>query len=643
MPSQQIQYHQSLPTIIITSPTEPAEYNYVPEVVQENLLSANYKQWCAIYSTDDSKVSLSCMLSELQEEQAQQKREQQNQRKKQQVQNLLQELLKQCQYKQLEIQEQMQLQQQNQDYYINEYNNNTSYEEANYEHNSYNRDDHNCDPYFSTLLDHHSYVNMNQYMNDSHYECKSQDQILPNQNNYDEIFDSEYDYNYDLSYEEEEDEYLENEAYDQYEDYDYTYSYSYNQIQMENMKKLVNYNRTTYSSIPIQTPQEAEIFYMDDEEEEEEKEISDNCSNLQINYRKNESSFVSNDRSKRLAFDILANAVHRRSSTTSLSSNLSPDLSSKNENKSNEVGKEDNEQIEVNHHLKRKLADVEIDQIKDSTDKDEINKINRVKTEDQNDLLENRKNDEKHMNQSSIENYLFSEQQQLRFQESKEGKKKTEKQENQISQNIYEEGLENYVEEVKEKEKVNLKKEDESLLNRSEDIYTGNINLKKDFSNENQSTEKKNKTKNHNHNHNTNNFKLPEISSLEDHKKTHYYTHKKSLSLQDNEFNCNSQNGGNNNNNILSSSLNENKFSSSILCNNYKNNYVKNILNGQEQPFQMIGNRRRAISLSQGYIKSKSKNLNRISIPPSIMKDNEASFNNTYSISTQNSSFIEVK
>eukprot|EP00833_Pecoramyces_ruminatium_P013102 jgi/Orpsp1_1/1187134/evm.model.d7180000055652.1 len=46
------------PEIIITSPMEPAAIYYVPQTIQENFLTANYEQWCALYSMDDDDISL---------------------------------------------------------------------------------------------------------------------------------------------------------------------------------------------------------------------------------------------------------------------------------------------------------------------------------------------------------------------------------------------------------------------------------------------------------------------------------------------------------------------------------------------------------------------------------------------------------
>jgi len=56
------------PEIIITSPKEPAAFYAVPRTVQENLLTTNYEQWCALYSMDDDNISLAYVSSNLQKE-----------------------------------------------------------------------------------------------------------------------------------------------------------------------------------------------------------------------------------------------------------------------------------------------------------------------------------------------------------------------------------------------------------------------------------------------------------------------------------------------------------------------------------------------------------------------------------------------
>jgi len=56
------------PEIIITSPKEPAAFYSVPQTVQENLLTTNYEQWCALYSMDDEDISLEYVSSNLQRE-----------------------------------------------------------------------------------------------------------------------------------------------------------------------------------------------------------------------------------------------------------------------------------------------------------------------------------------------------------------------------------------------------------------------------------------------------------------------------------------------------------------------------------------------------------------------------------------------
>lgn len=60
------------PEIIITSPKEPAAFYAVPQTVQENLLTTNYEQWCALYSMDDDDISLSYVSSNLQKQKKQQ-------------------------------------------------------------------------------------------------------------------------------------------------------------------------------------------------------------------------------------------------------------------------------------------------------------------------------------------------------------------------------------------------------------------------------------------------------------------------------------------------------------------------------------------------------------------------------------------
>jgi len=60
------------PEIIITSPKEPAAFYAVPQTVQENLLTTNYEQWCALYSMDDDDINLSYVSSNLQKHKQQQ-------------------------------------------------------------------------------------------------------------------------------------------------------------------------------------------------------------------------------------------------------------------------------------------------------------------------------------------------------------------------------------------------------------------------------------------------------------------------------------------------------------------------------------------------------------------------------------------
>ncbi|ORX49663.1 hypothetical protein BCR36DRAFT_583731 [Piromyces finnis] len=60
------------PEIIITSPKEPAAFCYVPQTIQENLLTTNYEQWCALYSMNDDDISLAYVSSNLQKQREQQ-------------------------------------------------------------------------------------------------------------------------------------------------------------------------------------------------------------------------------------------------------------------------------------------------------------------------------------------------------------------------------------------------------------------------------------------------------------------------------------------------------------------------------------------------------------------------------------------
>jgi hypothetical protein len=60
------------PKIIITSPKEPAAFCPVPQTVQENLLTTNYEQWCALYSMDDDNISLDYVSSDLRRHKQQQ-------------------------------------------------------------------------------------------------------------------------------------------------------------------------------------------------------------------------------------------------------------------------------------------------------------------------------------------------------------------------------------------------------------------------------------------------------------------------------------------------------------------------------------------------------------------------------------------
>jgi len=67
------------PQIIITSPTEPADFCYVPQTIQENLLTTNYEQWCALYSMNDDDISLAYVSSNLQRQKEQQIKEEEYQ------------------------------------------------------------------------------------------------------------------------------------------------------------------------------------------------------------------------------------------------------------------------------------------------------------------------------------------------------------------------------------------------------------------------------------------------------------------------------------------------------------------------------------------------------------------------------------
>jgi len=60
------------PEIIITSPKEPPAFCPVPQTVQENLLTTNYEQWCALYSMDDDDISLDYVSSDLRRQKQQQ-------------------------------------------------------------------------------------------------------------------------------------------------------------------------------------------------------------------------------------------------------------------------------------------------------------------------------------------------------------------------------------------------------------------------------------------------------------------------------------------------------------------------------------------------------------------------------------------
>jgi len=56
------------PKIIITSPKEPAAFCPVPQTVQENLLTTNYEQWCALYSMNDDDISLDYVSTNLKQQ-----------------------------------------------------------------------------------------------------------------------------------------------------------------------------------------------------------------------------------------------------------------------------------------------------------------------------------------------------------------------------------------------------------------------------------------------------------------------------------------------------------------------------------------------------------------------------------------------
>jgi len=59
------------PEIIITSPTEPAAFCAVPQTIQENLLTTNYEQWCALYSMNEDDISLAFVSRNLKKQKEQ--------------------------------------------------------------------------------------------------------------------------------------------------------------------------------------------------------------------------------------------------------------------------------------------------------------------------------------------------------------------------------------------------------------------------------------------------------------------------------------------------------------------------------------------------------------------------------------------
>lgn len=148
------------PEIIITSPKEPAAFYSVPQTVQENLLTTNYEQWCALYSMNDDDVSLAYVSNDLQRERR-----------------------------------------------LRQYENEYQYgEEYRYEYNDFDNDDF-FDKYQTsrrTTLD-----NEFSNYNDTHsqkYECydnRDYDDEYEDDDEYEEGFDYEYDYEFDENYEEE--------------------------------------------------------------------------------------------------------------------------------------------------------------------------------------------------------------------------------------------------------------------------------------------------------------------------------------------------------------------------------------------------------------------------------------------------------
>jgi len=157
------------PEIIITSPTEPAVFCAVPETIQENLLTTNYEQWCALYSMNEDDISLEFVSSNLKEQRKQNYEEEEEEY---------------------------------------EYG-----EEYKYEYNEFEDDDDFFDDYQQSLKRQTLSDEFNSY-NETHsqkyesYDNNEYDCYYDNESNeYDEGFDYEYDYESDRNYNDVEDDF----------------------------------------------------------------------------------------------------------------------------------------------------------------------------------------------------------------------------------------------------------------------------------------------------------------------------------------------------------------------------------------------------------------------------------------------------
>jgi len=164
------------PEIIITSPTEPAVFCAVPETIQENLLTTNYEQWCALYSMNEDDISLAFVSNNLKE---QRKQNYEEQEKYEYDEEYEYEYGEEYKYEYDEIED-------DGDFY-DEYQQSSKRQTLSDEFNNYNE----------------THSQKYEGYDNSEYNCYYDDE----NNGYDEGFDYEYDYESDRNYNDVEDDY----------------------------------------------------------------------------------------------------------------------------------------------------------------------------------------------------------------------------------------------------------------------------------------------------------------------------------------------------------------------------------------------------------------------------------------------------